>query len=1033
VLLSTQPDLEQISLPSIDVTVNHFPLTVTPNTPLIDAIALMSQHEVGYILVVEDLNILGWFGAKDLVKLVAHRVNLETSQIHQVMSDCVTLSNSAEGGTPGVAHRIQVSLSLLSQHELISVVDSQGNLQGIITIDSIYQVLQERQFDQKESDLSTLPTSNSLEEVLSPNNTKFSQLLDSIPQHIWMLNSIGCFEYINNWTIEYSGHSREQLLNKGWQQLLHPDDLQTSANQMAKYISLGEGYEIELRLLQSTEQIYRWHLAYIQPLKDPSQNIITWLAIMIDIHERKLTEAALRVNYERLKSLVETENYLIWEVDEHLNHTYLSPLVKEILGYEPKDLLGQTIFTTMLPQEAMHNGSLFTDLVALKQKFRYLQIDCQHRNGHHVTIEISGTPIFTGDGNYCGYRGTSRDISKSKQMEMALVRSRQIIENSPDGISITDLTGKAIYQNPMLTKMFGYNVEEINTLGGSSAIFCNRRQAAMIFTSLKHGEIWQGELKIRDRLGQTTDIYLRTNLIKNDSGEVVALTSSYTDLSQQKHVEETLRLRDRALAATTNGIIITDARLPNLPIVYVNTSFEEITGYSAVEVIGRNSRFLQKSDNNQPALEELRAAIDANQCCTVLLRNYRKDGVLFWNELSISPVFDPKRKLTHYIGIINDVSDRKKSEVAIRVSKARLEYLLFSTPGAVYTSRASGNFGATFVSDNIANMLGYQAREFIKDSNFWISNVHPEDRVYAFESVSQLPLTGKNTTEYRFLHQDGSYRWLLDSSKVLYDEAGNSLEIIGFCIDITERKQLEEDLRIALEKEKELSELKSRFVSMTSHEFRTPLSTILSSSELLEHYRHNWTQEKQLSHLHRIQGTVKHMTQLLNDVLIIGKAEAGKAECEPTSFDLVKFCDHLVAEMQLNNQNSHKITFEPSVESIIAYMDEKLLGHIFINLISNAIKYSPTDSTITFKLASDDTQAIFEIKDQGIGIPSDDLPRLFESFHRATNVGNIQGTGLGLAIVKNCIDIHQGTIIINSELGVGTTFIVTLPLEINSV
>jgi PAS domain S-box-containing protein len=922
VLLSIQPDFEQISLASFNDLVNHFPLTVKPNTPLIDAIALMSQQEVDYILVVEELNIFGWFGAKDLLHLVAHQVNLETTKIQEVMSDCVTVCNSPE------CDRIPVSLSLLQHHELISVVDSQGHLQGIITADKVSQVLKTRQIDDKKSDLATLSVSDQLNEILASSNTNFSQLLDSTSQHIWMLNPDTCLEYVNKWTVEYSGINREQLLNQGWQQLLHPDDLQTCLDQMATYISIGEAYELEVRLLQNVEQSYRWHIAYIQPLKDSSQNIINWFVIIIDIHEHKLTEAALRVNCERFESLADTNNHLI--------------------------------------------------------------------------------------------------------REAALVHSSQIIDAVPDGISITDLKGKAIYHNSVLTNMLGYSVEEINTLGGSSAIFCNRRQAARIFNSFKCGEVWQGEVRIRDRLGKITHAYLRTNLLKNDHDEVVAFTSSYRDISQQKHVEDSLRLRDRALAATTNGIIITDARLPNLPIVYVNQSFEEITGYSACEVIGRNSSFLHKSDD-QIALEELRTAIDAHQCCTVLLRNYRKNGILFWNEFSISPVFDTKGKLTHYIGIVNDVSDRKQSEVAIRVSKARLEYLLFSTPGAVYTSRVSGDFGSTFVSENITNMLGYQSREFVKDANFWISHVHPEDRDYAFAAVSQLPLVGKNITEYRFLHQDGTYRWLLDSSKVLYDEAGNSLETIGFCIDITERKQLEEDLRIALEKEKELSELKSRFVSMTSHEFRTPLSTILSSSELLEHYRHNWSQEKQLSHLHRIQTTVKHMTQLLNDILIIGKAEAGKAECEPTSMDLVDFCEHLVAEMQLNNQNTHKIRFEPSVESLLAFMDEKLLGHIFINLLSNAVKYSPTDSTITLKLAVNGTQAIFEVQDQGIGIPSNDLPRLFESFHRANNVGNIQGTGLGLAIVKNCIDIHQGTITINSELGVGTTFTVTLPLGINSV
>ncbi|AFZ04412.1 PAS domain S-box protein [Calothrix sp. PCC 6303] len=922
-LLSTQPNFEQISLSSLDEAVNRFPLTVKPNTPLIDAIALMSQHQVGYMLVMEDLNIFGWFSAKDLINLIAHQVDLQATQIREVVTDCVIVSDSTESD-----NQSQVSLSLLQDHELIAVVDNQGNLQGVITPDTICKALRDQQIEGNKTDINTYPTTENLDEIISSNNLQFSQLLDTSAQHIWILKPDGCLEYLNQWTTEYSGINRDGLLNRGWQQLLHPDDLQRYLAQMAEHISIGEAYEIEIRLLKELEQNYRWHIAYLQPLKNSSENVVNWFITMIDIHERKLTEATWKLNSERFETLIENHNYLIWEVDEHLNYTYLSPSVKQIWGYEPEDLLGKTIFTTMLSHEGMDENNLFADLVAFKQKFKRLQTDFQHQHGHDVIMEISGSPIFAVDGSYCGYRGNSYDITQYKQMEIALVRSRQIIENSPDGISITDLRGKAIYHNPMLTKMFGYNVNQINALGGSSRIFFTRREATTVLNSAKHGEGWQGKVKTRDSLGHSIHAYLRTNLIKNDQNEVVAVTSNYTDISHQKHVEDTLRLRDRALAASTNGIIITDARLPNLPIVYVNQSFEKITGYSACEVIGRNSRFLQKSDHNQPALEELQTAIDTHQCCTVLLRNYRKDGVLFWNELSISPVFDVKQKLTHYIGIINDVSDRKQSEVAIRVSKARLEYLLFSTPGAVYTSRVSGDFGVTFVSENISNMLGYQAREFVKDSNFWINHIHPDDQVYTFESISQLPLTGKNTIEYRFLHKDGNYRWLLDSSKVLYDEAGNSLEIIGFCIDITERKQLEEDLRIALEKEKELSELKSRFVSMTSHEFRTPLSTILSSSELLEHYRHNWSEEKQLSHFHRIQSTVKHMTQLLNDVLIIGKAEAGKAECEATSLDLVSFCNHLVAEMQLNNQNTQQIIFECSAESIIAVMDEKLLGHI---------------------------------------------------------------------------------------------------------
>jgi PAS domain S-box-containing protein len=250
--------------------------------------------------------------------------------------------------------------------------------------------------------------------------------------------------------------------------------------------------------------------------------------------------------------------------------------------------------------------------------------------------------------------------------------------------------------------------------------------------------------------------------------------------------------------------------------------------------------------------------------------------------------------------------------------------------------------------------------------------------------------------------------------------------------EIATRKQVEASIRAALEKEKELGLLKSRFVTMTSHEFRTPLTTILSSSELLERYSHKWSEDKKLSHLKRIQVGVKQMTDLLNDVLLIGKAEAGKLEFNPTSLDLVQFCRDLVEEMELTSI-SHKITFRTQAfctnsQCVTACMDEKLLRHILSNLLSNAIKYSPQDSTINFSFVCQQGCAVFQIEDQGIGVPIADQDKLFDSFHRASNVGTISGTGLGLAIVKKSVDLHGGKIKVSSEVGIGTTFTVSLPL-----
>jgi signal transduction histidine kinase len=332
-----------------------------------------------------------------------------------------------------------------------------------------------------------------------------------------------------------------------------------------------------------------------------------------------------------------------------------------------------------------------------------------------------------------------------------------------------------------------------------------------------------------------------------------------------------------------------------------------------------------------------------------------------------------------------------------------------------------------------------------------IDYVHPDDCQLSREQFHSL-VAGQTDFcrfEVRYLTVDGGFRWLEVEARLTLNPDSTLVGTSGILYDITGRKQAEEEIHNALQKEKELNELKSRFVSTTSHEFRTPLTTILSSAELLEHYSHKWSEEKKRSHLQRIQTMVQHMTQLLNDVLVIGKAEAGKLEFNPAPLDLVPFCLRLVEEFQLGKASTQDVTTSTSVvfvseqnlnsgasgelallsKQVSTSMDEKLLRHIFSNLLSNAIKYSPNGGTVRWKLNLTDTEAIFQIQDQGIGIPPRDQARLFESFHRASNVGQIPGTGLGLAIVKKAVDLHKGTIQVRSEVGIGTTFTVTLPLQ----
>jgi signal transduction histidine kinase len=277
------------------------------------------------------------------------------------------------------------------------------------------------------------------------------------------------------------------------------------------------------------------------------------------------------------------------------------------------------------------------------------------------------------------------------------------------------------------------------------------------------------------------------------------------------------------------------------------------------------------------------------------------------------------------------------------------------------------------------------------------------------------------------------YKLLLDNNLLEYEAriaVSAENEVMAIIRDITERKRVETDILNALEKEKELNELKSRFVTMASHEFRTPLATIFSSSELLEYYSHKWSEEKKIKHQQRIQSSVKHMTSLLDDVLLIGKADAGKLEFQPKPIDIIQFCRDLVEEVQVTT-TSHTINFciQEQLSQLEGLIDDKLLRHIIINLLTNAVKYSPEGREVIFDLKCDRTSAIFAIQDRGIGISVEDQQKLFESFHRGQNVSNIPGTGLGLAIVKKSVDLHGGTITVQSQLEVGTKFTVVLPLN----
>ena len=271
-------------------------------------------------------------------------------------------------------------------------------------------------------------------------------------------------------------------------------------------------------------------------------------------------------------------------------------------------------------------------------------------------------------------------------------------------------------------------------------------------------------------------------------------------------------------------------------------------------------------------------------------------------------------------------------------------------------------------------------------------------------------------------------------------EAVNKLLAINQRLEheIKEREAAEKALRLSLEKEKELNEMKTRFVSMASHQFRTPLSSILSSSELIDAYKTETQQPKREKHVNRIKASVKTMTEILNDFLSLSKLEEGKLEQEPVEFHLSTFFESVIDEIQGILKPGQHIRHEVKKDGDI-YLDKKFLKNILLNLLSNAIKYSENDQPIDCHVEIADIPGIgtrkpeqelrITVADKGVGIPEEAKKHLFTRFFRAQNVENVKGTGLGLNIVRRYLNLMGGTIEFESQEGVGTTFMVYIPLN----
>lgn len=379
------------------------------------------------------------------------------------------------------------------------------------------------------------------------------------------------------------------------------------------------------------------------------------------------------------------------------------------------------------------------------------------------------------------------------------------------------------------------------------------------------------------------------------------------------------------------------------------------------------------------------------------------------------------------IGLLagTQVQEKNKLQQELLASKIQFQQLVENIPQVFWIGTTEGR-EFFYVSPAYQEIWGRSCQSLYKNPNTWLESIHPQDREKVISEI--IPTLGNPTSvEYRIVRPDGSTRWILDSRFPITNSWGEVERLAGIAQDITDQKQIEEEVFKTIEKQREISEIRTRLITTTSHEFRTPLTTIFSAAELLEYYSQQWTETEKVEYLRQIQEAVNHMTQMLDDILFLSHAEAKRLQFEPVEFELVEFCQEILESLKQEMQPLQSLIFQPQSEEITVCMDRKLIQLILQNLLSNAIKYSPDNSQVHFEVELQDKEIIFKIQDTGIGILVEDQARLFKSFHRGKNVGNISGTGVGLSVVKKCVELHEGKISFKSQEGVGTTFVVQLP------
>jgi PAS domain S-box-containing protein len=805
-------------------------------------------------------------------------------------------------------------------------------------------------------------------------------------------------------------------------------------------VEKSDGICVETSFAIHSEE--HWYKIRVQAVRDGDQRTIGYCISGHNFTEQKKVEIKLRASEERFRSLIENSDELFTICNYDGVITYTSPNTKNVLG--DVRIEENSIEDLIHPEELPAYRILFKRVQETPSRIFHYIHRIKGSNDEWQWIEGSMVNL-----NHLeavgGIVANFRNISARVQVELELKKNQYFLDKATAaaklGYWVFNLSDFSILWSTQMFEIFGGS--ERFTRPSLEYFYSTICPEDLSFVQTTVDRLIRSQkpecfvCKVLNADKKIRWVHIDAEFSYDDSGTAITMLGIAQDITDLKEKEEHLRVsknnldslinssQDLIWAVDTNGKLMAANRAYQETMLDI-AGIQQIVGADAI--IHQAPDPLFWSDNYAASLRG-----------EFLNFEYSFGHVGRTYDIRLNPIFDGL-KIIGLSAYGRDITEAKKSADVIRKIYSQYEILSRATNDAVWdwdirTDNITWNHGLHL-------LFGHSQDDPTRTLKWWEENIHADDRAEILRSL-QIVIEKKNNNwsgNYRFRCADGSYKYVFDRAYTVYED-GMPVRMIGAVQDIDElthyRKSLEHkvaertrELHESLAKEKELAEMKNRFVSIASHEFRTPLATIEFATGFLRSYRSKISDDEVGQKLATIERQVNHMASLLEDVLAVEKTEVGKIQVVRNAINLEEVLKDICESVERLTKYSHQIRFTYDIELVKYYNDEKLLRNIFSNLLTNAIKFSPGSDEVVFKCREDREHLIFTVTDQGIGINPADVENIFEPFTRGSNAGTIQGTGLGLSIVKRTVDLLGGNITVKSQPG-NTQFKITLPKDQN--